>query len=127
MVHRALADLLVVAHLAFIVFVVFGGLLALRRWWLAFLHLPAAVWGAFIEVSGGICPLTPLENDLRRLSGSAGHPGGFIEHYLLPVIYPSGLTREVQLALALLVVLVNLVVYALVARRWRGRRWRRAA
>jgi hypothetical protein len=123
LVYRAL-DLLVVAHLAFIVFVIFGGLLAFRRWWLAFLHLPAAVWGAFIEVSGGFCPLTPLENELRRLSGSAGYPGGFIEHYLLPVIYPSGLTREVQLVLALLVALVNLLAYGLVARRWRGRRWR---
>ena len=120
MFHRALADLLVVAHFCFIAFVLFGGLLALRRRWLAALHLPAAAWGVFIEVSGGACPLTPLENQLRRQSGAAGYSGGFIEHYLLPVIYPSGLTREIQLALALLVVLVNLAVYGLVARRARG-------
>jgi hypothetical protein len=126
-VYRSLADLLVVAHLAFIVFVIFGGLLALRRWCLAFLHLPAAVWGVLIEVSGGFCPLTPLENELRRLSGSAGYPGGFIEHYLLPVIYPRALTREVQFSLALLVVIVNLLIYGLLARRWRGQRWRLAA
>jgi hypothetical protein len=126
-VYRALADLLVVAHLSFVVFVLFGGLLALRRWSLALLHLPAAVWGTFIEVSGGFCPLTPLEQELRHLSGAAGYSGGFIEHYLLPVIYPSGLTREVQLAFALLVVLVNLVVYGLVAHRLRGQKRRLAA
>ena len=122
MAYRALADLLVVAHFGFIVFVLLGGLLALRRGWLAWLHLPAAAWGIFIEVSGGFCPLTPLENQLRLLSGTAGYPGGFIEHYLMPVIYPSGLTRGIQLWLASLVVVVNLVVYGLVARRSRGRR-----
>ena len=122
MVYRALADFVVIVHLAFIVFAISGGLLALHRWWLFVLHLPAAAWGAFIEISGGTCPLTPLENELRSLSGSAGYSGGFIEHYLLPMIYPSGLTRETQLVLAGLVVLVNLVVYTLVARRWVGRR-----
>lgn len=121
MIHRALADILVVAHLAFIVFVVFGGLLALRRWWLCLLHLPAAAWGVFVEASGGLCPLTPLENELRRLSGSSGYSGDFVEHYLLPVIYPAGLTREVQLVLALLVLLGNLVVYGFVVHHWRGR------
>lgn len=127
MVHRALADLLAVAHLAFIGFVVLGGLLAFHRWWLALLHLPAAVWGVFIEVSGGFCPLTPLENELRRLSGSAGYPGGFVEHYLLPLIYPTGLTREIQLVLAVLVLLANLVVYGFVAHHWVGQRRKKLA
>jgi hypothetical protein len=126
-VNRALADLLAIAHLAFIVFVVLGGLLVLRRWWLSLLHLPAAIWGVFIEATGGICPLTPLENELRRLSGSAGYPGGFVEHYLLPLIYPTNLTREVQLVLALLVLLANLAVYSFVAHRWVAQSRRLAA
>jgi len=116
--YRAIADLLLVAHLAFIVFVLAGGLLVFHRWWFSLVHLPTAIWGIFIEVSGGFCPLTPLENQLRHLSGSAGYPGGFIEHYLLPLIYPSELTRSVQLALALFVLIANLTVYALVARHW---------
>lgn len=118
MIYRAVAELLVVVHLAFILFVVLGGLLALHRWWLSLLHLPAAAWGVFVEVSGAICPLTPLEDELRRMSGSASYRGGFIDHYLLPVIYPSDLTRGSQLVLALLVVLANLAVYGFVARRW---------
>jgi len=126
-VYRVLADLLVSAHLAFIGFVVLGGLLALHRWWFCLLHLPAAAWGVFIELSGSICPLTPVENHLRRLSGSGGYPGGFVEHYLLPAIYPSNLTHEAQLLRALLVVLVNLGVYGSVARRWLGQRSRLAA
>jgi len=117
-VYRVLADAVVVVHFAFIVFVLCGGLLALHRWWLCLFHLPAAAWGIFIELSGDVCPLTPLENELRRLSGSAGYPGGFVEHYLIPVIYPVDLTREIQLGLAGLVVLLNLGVYGLIA--WRG-------
>lgn len=120
-VYRVLADLLVIAHLAFIVFVVGGGVLAFHRWWLALLHLPAALWGVVVEVSGGFCPLTPLENELRRLSGSAGYPGGFVEHYLLPVVYPTGLSFRVQLVLALVVLVANLVIYGLVARHWVAR------
>ena len=117
MAYRALADLVLVLHLAFIVFVVLGGLLALR-WRLApVIHLPAAFWGAFVEVSGRICPLTPLENSLRRAAGEAGYPGGFIEHYLLATIYPAGLTREVQLALGGLAIATNLIIYAWVWRR----------
>jgi hypothetical protein len=118
--YRAFADLVVLAHLAFIVFVLVGGLLALRRWWLGLVHLPAAIWGVAVEVTGGLCPLTPLENELRRLSGSAGYTGGFVEHYLLPVIYPAGLTHRVQLVLALAVLAANLVIYAVVARHWLG-------
>jgi len=117
--HRVLADLVLVLHLAFIVFVVAGGLFALRWRWIPLVHLPAALWGAWIEISGGLCPLTPLENTLRRAAGAAGYAGGFVEHYLLGVVYPSGLTRGVQLALAALVVLANAAPYALV---WRHAR-----
>ena len=127
MVYRALADLLVIAHLAFIGFVVLGGLLALYRWWFCLLHVPAAIWGVFVEVSGGFCPLTPLENELRRLSGSGGYPSGFVEHYLLPLIYPTGLTREVQLGFALLVLLANVVVYGFVAHHGLAQKRRLAA
>ena len=127
MIYRALADLVVVLHLAFIVFVVAGGFLALRYRWAPFLHLPAALWGAFIEVSGAVCPLTPLENALRRAAGSSGYSGGFIDHYVIPIVYPSGLSQRVQLVLAGLVVLVNALVYLVVWHRRTGREERRAA
>jgi hypothetical protein len=117
---RIAADLIVLIHLGFVLFVVAGGFLALRWRWMPWLHLPAAVWGALIEFAGWICPLTPWENALRRAAGEAGYPGGFVEHYLLPVLYPAGLTREVQLALGLLVVAVNALAYAMV---WRRRHW----
>jgi hypothetical protein len=117
---RIAADLIVLIHLGFVRFVVAGGFLALRWRWMPWLHLPAAVWGALIEFAGWICPLTPWENALRRAAGEAGYPGGFVEHYLLPVLYPAGLTREVQLALGLLVVAVNALAYAMV---WRRRHW----
>ena len=120
MVYRVLADALVVVHFCFIVFVLCGGLLVLRRWSLSLLHLPSVAWAVVVELSGGGCPLTPFENRLRYLSGSAGYSGGFIEHYLLPVIYPNGLTRQVQTALALVVMLANVMIYAVVALR-RGR------
>jgi len=120
---RLAADALVLAHLAFIVFVVLGGLLVAWRARIAWLHLPAAAWGAWIEASGAICPLTPWENRLRRLAGESGYPGGFVEHYLIPVVYPAGLTPALQARLALAVVAVNLIVYAaVIAIRLRGRR-----
>ena len=81
-------------------------------------HFPAAAWGAFIEFSGRVCPLTPLENQLRIASGSAGYTGGFIERYLIPVIYPSGLDRSVQVALGLGVLFINAIFYGLLVRRW---------
>jgi hypothetical protein len=122
MAYRILADLIVGVHALFVAFVVVGGLLALRWPRVAILHLPAAVWGTLIELQGWICPLTPLENSLRAAAGQAGYQGGFIEHYLLPVLYPAGLTRGVQLALGVVVILVNLVVYGfLLARRRRSR------
>lgn len=119
MSYRLLADALLLAHLLFIVFVVLGGGLVLRWPRLALLHLPAACWGAFIELSGGICPLTPLENAWRQAAGEAGYAGSFTEHYLLPIIYPLGLTREIQFVLAAVVIVVNLGVYGWLFQRWR--------
>ncbi len=119
MLARALADAVVVAHAAFVVFVVAGGLLVLRRRRIAWLHVPAVAWAAYIELSGGVCPLTPLENALRGAAGDAGYAGGFVEHYLIPLIYPPGLTPRLQLALGLFVVALNLAVYAAAWRRWR--------
>jgi len=116
---RLLADALVVAHGAFIAFVVAGGLLVLRRRGWAALHLPAAAWGAFAELSGTPCPLTPLENALRLSAGDAGYDGDFIEHYVIPLIYPDALTPRLQIVLGLTVIAINVVVYALVWRRWR--------
>lgn len=117
MVERILADLVLVLHLTFIVFVVAGGLLALRWRWAPLAHLPAALWGVFIELSGGVCPLTPLENRLRRSAGASPYADSFVEHYLLPLIYPSGLARTDQLLLAGLVFAANLLVYLYVWRR----------
>jgi hypothetical protein len=117
--YRLLADAVLVTHAAFVAFVMLGGLLAWRRPRLAWLHLPAVAWGAWIELTGGVCPLTPLENRLRSLAGEQGYPGGFLEHYLLALLYPDGLTHELQLALALLVLAVNAVVYAVAWRRLR--------
>ena len=119
MLYRLLADLVVVLHCGFVLFVVLGGLLALRWPRAAWFHVPAALWGAGIEFAAGICPLTPLENHLRRLGGEAGYSGGFVEHYVLPVLYPDGLTRGVQLGIGTFVVLLNASVYLLVWRRSR--------
>jgi Protein of Unknown function (DUF2784) len=113
MIFRLLADGVVLVHVAFVAFVVAGGFLALRWRWLAWLHVPAALWGALIELGGWICPLTPLENALRRLAGEAGYRGGFIEHYVLPVLYPVHYTLTLRLVLAAVVVLLNGVAYGL--------------
>ena len=117
MLYHALADLVLVSHLAFIVFVVAGGLLVLRWRWPLLVHLPAALWGLYIELSGGICPLTLLENALRRAAGAAGYSGSFIEHYVVPVIYPAALSHSLQLVLAGLLALANLLVYSVVLSR----------
>jgi len=127
MLNRALADLLLILHVAFIVFAVLGGLLALRWRWAPLFHVPAALWGVFIELSGGICPLTPLENKLRRAAGASGYSGGFVEHYLVPIVYPSELSLPVQLVLAGLLVFANALVYGFVWRQWRGARRRLVA
>lgn len=118
---RFLADALVVAHLAFIGFVLLGGLLVARWRRLVWLHLTAALWGIWIETSGAICPLTPLENHLRRLAGGSGYRGGFVEHYLIPVIYPRGLTPTVQAWLAVIVLVVNATIYSAILIRRMGR------
>jgi hypothetical protein len=118
-IPRLAADVLLIAHLAFIVFVLAGGFLVLHRRIWAAAHLPALAWGAFAELTGTVCPLTPLENSLRRAAGSTGYEGSFIEHYLVPLIYPDALTPRVQVVLGLVVLLVNAPVYALVWRQWR--------
>lgn len=117
MIWRALADLVLLIHFAFVVFVIVGGFFVSRWRWLPWVHLPAAAWGIAIELGGGICPLTPLENWLRQRSGEAGYTGGFLEHYLGQVIYPAGLTPEFQIYLGLGVLLINLIAYSIV---WRG-------
>jgi hypothetical protein len=121
-IFRVLADAVVVLHLGFVAFVVLGGLLVLRWPRLAWLHLPCAAWGALIEFADWVCPLTPLENRLRALGGEAGYSGGFVEEYLLGVLYPSGLTRGVQIALGVGVLAINLAVYGVLIRRLRRRR-----
>jgi Protein of Unknown function (DUF2784) len=122
MPYRLAADAVLVLHAAFVLFVVLGGLFALRRPRFAWVHLPAAAWGAAIEFFGWVCPLTPLEQALRRRGGEAGYSGGFVEHYVVALLYPQGLTRGLQLALGLFVLAVNLAVYAWVWRRARRRR-----
>jgi hypothetical protein len=115
--YGLLADAVVIVHVSFVAFVVAGGLLVLRWPWLTWAHIPAAVWGALIMFAGWICPLTPLENHLRRLAGQAGYEGGFVERYLLAFLYPTGLTRVHQVVLGVLVLLINAIAYALVMRR----------
>ncbi len=117
MTYRVLADLVVLAHTLFVVFVVVGGFMVWRWRWVAWLHVPCAVWGVMIEYQGWICPLTPLENALRTQAGLQGYEGGFVEHYVLPVLYPAGLTRPTQAILGSLVLAVNLIAYAVVVRR----------
>jgi hypothetical protein len=114
MLYRLAADAVLVLHLAFVVFVLLGGFLVLRWRKLAWAHLPAVAWGALIEFSGWICPLTPLEIALRRAAGDAAYAGDFVEHYIVALLYPESLTRDVQVALGIFVVLLNAVIYAAV-------------
>ncbi|QXG34320.1 DUF2784 domain-containing protein [Pseudomonas viridiflava] len=111
MIFRLAADAVVTFHLLFILFVLLGGLLVLRWPWAALLHLPAMAWGAAVEFLHLYCPLTPLENALRSRAGEQGYDGGFIEHYLIPLIYPAGLTPQIQLWLGGIVLLINASVY----------------
>ncbi|HUN74045.1 MAG TPA: DUF2784 domain-containing protein [Steroidobacteraceae bacterium] len=108
---KLLADAVVLVHLAFVAFVVGGGFLTWRYRLIPIAHLPALAWGIWIEWSGWICPLTPLENHLRERAGQSGYSGGFIEHYIIPVLYPPGLTHEVQWVLAAVLIAVNVVAY----------------
>lgn len=119
MLYRVLAESILVVHFAFIAFALFGGFLVIRYRRVMFLHLPCLAWGIYIELSGGICPLTPLENRMRRAAGDAGYEGGFIEHYLIAIIYPDGLTHTMQFALAGILVTLNVIAYALVIRKHR--------
>ena len=114
MAYRVLADVLVAFHLAFVLLVVLGGGLVLWRRRLAIVHLPLALWGVFVELSGRVCPLTPLEVHLRVLGGQAGYSGGFVDRYLIPLLYPPGLTRTQQVWLGILVGTLNLGVYGFV-------------
>lgn len=111
MIYGALATLVALLHLAFTVFVVIGGLAVLRWRWLMWVHLPAAAWGALIEFAGWVCPLTPLENWLRKRGGQAGYDGGFLDHYVFSALYPEGLSRGVQMAIGLAVIGINVLVY----------------
>lgn len=120
--YRLLADALVVIHGAFTVFVVLGSLLTLWRHWVVWLHLPACLWGGLVELFGWVCPLTPWEQSLRVKAGEGGYSGGFIDHYLVPVIYPEGLTRGAQVMIGVLVVLLNAASYGILLPRLRRTR-----
>jgi hypothetical protein len=120
-IYNFLADLVLLIHFAFVVFVLVGALLVLRWRWVMALHVPAVLWGAYVEFSGRICPLTPLEVALREHSGEGGYSGGFIDHYVGAWIYPDGLTHEVQIGLGLFVIALNVIAYAFVLRRHRAR------
>jgi hypothetical protein len=122
--YHWLSDAVVLFHAAFVVFVIVGGFLALRWRRLVWLHAPAAVWGAMIEYGGWVCPLTPLENMLRERAGVAGYSGGFIEHYILARLYPSGLTPQIRWTLGTFTLVLNIVAYALIARQWSRSRGR---
>jgi Protein of Unknown function (DUF2784) len=119
MPHRLLADLILILHASFVAYVMLGAFLVLRWPRTAWVHVPAVLWGAGIEFMGGLCPLTPLENHFRQLAGEDGYSGGFVEHYLLPVLYPDDLTRRVQIALGVTALVVNVAVYAWAL--WRSR------
>ena len=119
MSYHALADGVLLLHFGFVAFVTLGALLLVRWPWVAWVHLPAAVWGVLIELTGGVCPLTPLEQQLRQKGGETGYVGGFIDHYITAALYPSGLTRGVQWALGGALLLANAMLY------WRW--WRRRA
>ena len=114
MIARISADLLVVVHFAFIAFVVLGGFLVVKWGRVAILHIPCALWGTLIEFRGWICPLTPLENHFREAAGSARYNGGFIDQYVMPLVYPQGLTREMQISLGVMILAFNLCVYGVV-------------
>lgn len=112
MAYRLLANLVLLTHFVFVLFAIFGGLLILWRQWMLYLHLSALFWASYVMFTGTICPLTPWENALRRASGSEGYQGGFIEHYIITLLYPDGLTRGSQIFLGIALVMINMMVYA---------------
>jgi hypothetical protein len=121
MLYQILAEITLLIHFLFIVYVVFGALLVLKLHWTVYIHIPAAFWGALIMFMGWICPLTPLENRFRRLAGGEGYDAGFIEHYIWPIVYPEGLTRELQIYLGIGVVVLNVIIYGIFIMRKRGK------
>ncbi len=121
MIYRLGADAIVVFHICFVGFVLFGGLAVLRWPRLMFVHLPAAVWGAIVEFTGWLCPLTPFENNLRGWGQQPGYTGSFVDHYIIPVLYPTGLTRETQVVIGCIVLALNLSAYGLLIARMRRR------
>ena len=125
MLDRLAADTVVALHLAFVVFAALGGMLAWRRLAYAWVHLPALAWAGFVEFSGTICPLTPLENLLRVRAGEAGYAGSFVEHYLMPVLYPAGLTPDAQKWIGAALVALNVAIYAVALARARSRKGER--
>lgn len=122
MFYRTAADLVLVTHLAFVILVVAGAVLVFRYPWFAWIHVPVATWGAYVELTGRICPLTTLENYLRINAGQEGYANSFVEQYIVPLIYPAGLSRNVQLWLAGLVVAINVILYAWILLRKRSAR-----
>jgi len=125
MLDRLAADTVVALHLAFVVFAALGGMLAWRRLAYAWVHLPALAWAAYVEFSGTICPLTPLENRLRARAGEAGYAGSFVEHYVMPVLYPVGLTPDAQKWIGAALVALNVAIYAVALARARSRKGER--
>jgi len=119
MIYRILAEFVVIIHFSFVLFVLLGGLLVLKYWRCAWLHVPAILWAVLISFAGWDCPLTPLENGLRQQGGTAGYGNGFTEHYILPILYPTALTRNLQIALGLFVLMLNTAVYVFVILRYR--------
>jgi hypothetical protein len=117
MIAGIAADAVVLIHLAFILFVSAGGLIVLRWPRLAWAHLPAVAWGALVELAGWICPLTPMENRLRAAAGESAYSGGFIDRYIVPIVYPPGLTRSLQIVIGCAVIGLNLFIYAVVLKR----------
>lgn len=121
MLDRLAADAVVLVHLGYVLFVVAGGLLVFRWRWMALLHLPAVVWAVLLELRGWVCPLTPLELKLRAAGGQSGYRGGFVEHYILPVLYPAELDRRLQISMGIFVVVINVALYASLLWRMKSR------
>lgn len=121
MFYKLAADAVVLLHLGFVLFVVTGGLLVFRWRWMALLHLPAVIWAVLLEFYGWLCPLTPLELSLRAAGGQAGYSGGFVEHYILPVLYPAGLDTTLQIAMGSFVIVINIALYGWLLWRLKSR------
>jgi hypothetical protein len=116
---RLLADIVLLLHVAFVIFALFGGLIVLCRRWVALIHLPVLLWASLVNIASWTCPLTPLENALRSLAGQAGYEGGFVEHYIMPLVYPDIMTRDLEIVSGFLVLACNGLIYAFVIRRVR--------